>query len=256
MPPPAARSQLFCCQKAHKIVIVLAPVVKQWDGAGFSRWQKWSAQRGRGAGGPFVPGFSESPYYNFRPQPAIPASGSSGAQEGRGFVKKHLLACPCGAEIAVSGGQAGGQVVCTTCQAVVNVPKLRELGRLPLAQEAAAGPRRGWGPAQGMLLAGGLVALASWGAAAWLGRTIESPVDVEAIRQNVAMQTDAQIYEAWRNHFSTTTVSRPQMVVEKLFAQQTFLRQGMAFALAGLGAVGAIVGVAGGIGVIRRRPAA
>ena len=107
-----------------------------------------------------------------------------------------------------------------------------------------------------MLLAGGLVALVSWGVAAWLGRTIESPIDLEAIRQNVAMQTDDQIYEAWKNHFSTTTVSRPQMVVEKLFAQQTFLRRGMAMALAGLGAVGAIVGVAGGIGVIRRRPVA
>jgi len=182
------------------------------------------------------------------------SGGLTGAQKGSGFVRKHLLACPCGAEIAVSGGQAGGQVVCTNCQTVVNVPKLREISRLPLAQEAVSRSRRGWGPAQGMLLAGGLVAFVSWGAAAWLGRTIESPVDPEAIRQNVALQTDSQIYEAWKNHFSTTTVSRPQMVVEKLFAQQTFLRRGMAFALAGLGAVGAIVGVAGGLAVIRRRP--
>lgn len=168
-------------------------------------------------------------------------------------MKKHLLACPCGAEIAVSGGQAGGRVVCASCQATVAVPKLRELSRLPLAPERAAGPRRGWGLFQGMLLAGSLLAVACWGAAAWLGRTVESPVDPEAIRQNVAGQTDTQIYEAWKKHFSTTTVSRPQMVIEKQFAQQTFLRKGIAFALTGLGAVGAAIGLAGGIGLIQRR---
>ena len=253
MQPPAARRQLFSCQKALKIVIVPAPVVKQWDGTGFSRWQNCFTAGGRSAGDPVLLGFSAIPTA-IQTKAGDFSGGLAGAQKGRGVVQKLLLSCPCGAEIAVSGGQAGGQVVCTNCQSVVNVPKLRELSRLPLAQEVTPRSRRVWGPAQGMLLAGGLVAFVSWGAAAWLGRAIESPVDPEAIRQNVAMQTDSQIYEAWKNHFSTTTVSRPQMVIEKLFAQQTFLRRGMALALAGLGAVGAILGVAGGLAVIRRRP--
>jgi hypothetical protein len=214
-----AKGQLFCCQNTRKIVVVPAAVVKQCDGTGFSRV----------------------------------VAAARVAVGGEEMVKKHLLVCPCGTEIAVSGGQAGGQVVCTNCQATVAVPKLRALSRLPLAPEIAAGPRGGWGLSQGMLLAGGLLAIACWGAAAWLGRTVESPVDPQAIRQNVAQQTDAQIYEAWKKHFSTTTVSRPQMVIEKQFAQQTLLRKGMAFALAGLGAVGAAIGIAGGIGLIQRR---
>ncbi len=168
-------------------------------------------------------------------------------------MKKYLLKCSCGATVPVGVGQAGGQAACSSCQATLPVPKLRELTRLPLAPAAAADARRGWGLFQGMLLAGGLVALLSWGAAGWLGRTVASPVDPEAIRQNVAQQTDAQIYEAWKKHFSVTTVSRPQMVIEKRFEQQTFLRRGMALALAGLGAAGAAVGLAGGIGLIRRR---
>jgi hypothetical protein len=175
------------------------------------------------------------------------------AEGGKGLVKKYLLTCSCGAPVPVGVGQAGGQVACTGCQATLPVPKLRELTQLPPAPVAVAEARRGWGLFQGMLLAGGLIALLSWGAAAWLGRTVASPVDPEAIRQNVAQQTDAQIYEAWKKHFSATTVSRPQMVIEKRFAQQTFLRRGMALALAGLGAVGAVVGLAGGIGLIRRR---
>lgn len=215
-----AKGQLFRCQNTRKIVVVPPAVVKQWDGNGFSR--------------------------------VVAAAWV--AAGGRKIVKKHLLTCSCGAEIAVSGGQAGGEVVCTGCQATVAVPKLRELSRLPLAAETAPKSRQGWGLSQGMLLAGGLLAVACWGAAAWLGRTIESPVNPEAIRQNVAQQTDAQIYEAWKKHFSTTTVSRPQMVIERQFAQQTFLRKGIALALAGLGAVGAAVGVAGGVGLIRRQP--
>lgn len=168
-------------------------------------------------------------------------------------MKKYLLACSCGTEVPVGAGQAGGSLVCAGCGATLSVPKLRELSQLPLAAATTGDVQRGWGLSQGMLLAGGLTAVLAWGAAAWLGQTVESPVDPEAIRKNVSQQTDAQIYEAWKKHFSTTTVSRPQMVIERQFAQQTFLRQGIALALVGVGGIAAVIGLVGGIGLAQRR---
>jgi hypothetical protein len=80
-----------------------------------------------------------------------------------------------------------------------------------------------------------------------------SPVDPAAIRQNVAEKTDAEIYEAWRDHFSMTTVARPQMVIEKVFAQQVQLKRGLSIALLVSGGIGAAIGLAGAVGVGRRR---
>jgi len=168
-------------------------------------------------------------------------------------LRKYRLDCQCGAAVDVGAGQAGGETVCDACGSRLAVPKLRDLSQLPPAAADPGEPRAGWGFSQGVLLAGCLIAVVGWGSAGWLGQRVEPPVNPEGIRQNVARQTNAEIYRAWKEHFSITTVSRPPLVIEKQFAQQTFLRQGIAVALLGVGGVGALMAVAGGIGVARRR---
>lgn len=49
-----------------------------------------------------------------------------------------LLSCTCGEKIVVSQAQAGQQVSCGSCGAVVQVPTLRGLSELPPAQEAVS----------------------------------------------------------------------------------------------------------------------
>lgn len=168
-------------------------------------------------------------------------------------MKKFLLSCECGATTPVSGGQAGDRIVCAGCQQSLAVPKLRELSQLPLAEETGSDRQRNWDVSKGLLLLGGLLAVVSWTAAAWLRMPASSPVDPAAIRQNVAEKTDAEIYEAWRDHFSMTTVARPQMVIEKVFAQQVQLKRGLSIALLVSGGIGAAIGLAGAVGVGRRR---
>ena len=168
-------------------------------------------------------------------------------------VKKFLLSCECGATTPVSGGQAGDEVFCTGCGQSLAVPTLRELSQLPLAEETRSNRQRNWDASKGLLLLGGLLVVVSWTAAAWLRIPVASPVDPAIIRQNLAGQTDAEIYEAWRDYFSMTTVARPQMVIEKIFIQQVQLRRGLSIALIVSGGVGLLIGLAGAIGVGRRR---
>lgn len=50
----------------------------------------------------------------------------------------HLLSCPqCDASIPVSTSKAGQQIACPQCDCLVDVPKLGELRKAPLADEAA-----------------------------------------------------------------------------------------------------------------------
>lgn len=51
----------------------------------------------------------------------------------------YLLSCPnCQSDLAVTPAQAGDRVQCSNCQNAVAVPKLGELKRLPLVEQAAA----------------------------------------------------------------------------------------------------------------------
>ena len=56
----------------------------------------------------------------------------------------------------------------------------------------------------------------------------------------VTEKTNAEIYDAWKNHFSKATVERPQWGVEKQYAQQTYLKQGASWVLLFLSGVGAV----------------
>ena len=64
-----------------------------------------------------------------------------------------LLPCAgCGRDLEVVTGQAGGRVECGGCGRVVDVPKLRDLGTLPLKQDTGPG-HTPWGTAQSVMLA-------------------------------------------------------------------------------------------------------
>jgi hypothetical protein len=88
-------------------------------------------------------------------------------------------------------------------------------------------------------------------AGVWLRLPTQSPVQAAAIRKQMTKKTNAEIYDAWKNHFSTATVERPQWVVEKRYAQQTYLKQGASWVLLLLSGVGVVCGLIGISGLVR-----
>ena len=153
--------------------------------------------------------------------------------------------------VPVRAGQAGGEIVCSGCGNRLAVPKFGELSRLPLAKEPEVGGRPAWNSSKGLVLLGFVGCVLFMAAGAWLRLPTQSPVQAAVIRKQMTEKTNAQIYDAWKNHFSKSTVERPQWIVEKQYAQRTYLKQGASWVLLLLSGVGAVCGLIGISGLVR-----
>ena len=151
----------------------------------------------------------------------------------------------------VRAGQAGGEIVCSECGNRLAVPKFGELSRLPLVEKHDAGGQPAWNSSKGLVLLGFVGCIVFMTAGVWFRLPTQSPVQAAAIRKRIMQKTNAEIYDAWKNHFSTATVERPQWVVEKQYAQQTYLKQGASWMLLFLSGVGAVCGFIGIYGLVR-----
>ena len=79
----------------------------------------------------------------------------------------YLLPCDCGKKLRVEAPQAGQMVRCS-CGKSMEVPTIRGLARLDRARGPAVetGPR--WGPRQGLILLGAVIAAAAVSGSIWL----------------------------------------------------------------------------------------
>ena len=166
-------------------------------------------------------------------------------------MKEFQLTCQCGEMVPVRAGQAGGEVWCKGCGDHLAVPKFGELSKFPLVEKTEVDGRSMWNSSKGLTLLGFVGFFAFMAAGVWLRLPTQSPVQAAALRKLVTEQTNAQIYDAWKNHFSNATVERPQWVVEKQYAQQTYLKQGASWVLLFLSGVGAVCGLIGISGIVR-----
>ena len=159
-------------------------------------------------------------------------------------MKTFRLPCECSHVIMVTTGQAGGVVNCPACGREVTVPKLRDFGQLEVVEAAAGKPRTGWRLAHACMLAGGVTAVLAWVAAAVLSVSPQATITAETIRANVAAASDKQIFEAWKA-LSQSGVARPPLPEEKRLQQRSHFWEGVSRGLLAIGAVGAVVGLAG-----------
>jgi hypothetical protein len=81
-------------------------------------------------------------------------------------MSKYLLNCPCGKQVQVDVGQAGGKVTCS-CGTQLDVPALRNLRHLPSAEPDSAPSSTGWNLRKGMIAASLIVAGLLAGYAGW-----------------------------------------------------------------------------------------
>lgn len=164
-----------------------------------------------------------------------PGAASSGAS--------YLLPCDCGAKVAVSPGQAGGQTRCGGCGREMAVPKLRDLGRLERCESARVATAA-WRPAHAVVLLGSLAGIVGLGAAAWLGRGPANAVDERALRAMINAADDTSIYKVWSERLAESTVRRPAADEELAVLRQdrfaTALSRGFSL-VAGLGIAAALL---------------
>ena len=171
---------------------------------------------------------------------------SSGNFRGFLIVKNYQLACQCGEICHVRAGQAGGEIVCAACGSRLAVPKFGELSKLPLVEDEGVRAQPVWNTSKGLILLSSAFFLVFMAAGLWLRLPTQSPVQVDAIREQMNKKTNTEVYDAWKKHFSTTTVARPQWRIEKQFAQQMSLKRGVSWVLlllSGVAAVFLIIGV-------------
>jgi len=166
----------------------------------------------------------------------------------------YLLSCECGQNVSVSASQAGGSAQCT-CGKVLEVPTLRRLRELepdPQADTADANSRdhRAWGVRQGVVLAGGLIALFGGMAAGVMQYAAPQPpginleLDLERWAEYVDQMTLLQTWEHWHGGMQRLGVADSQQLESYRRELQThrFLQR----ILLGVAIAGAVLAVAGG----------
>ena len=119
-------------------------------------------------------------------------------------MKKYLLPCKCGQNIEVDAGQSGLTVTCA-CGATLEVPTMRGLSTLAVAESSSSGedgaaPEAAWGPGQGLLFLGTLATICGVIALGlvlrtkpqWMVRSDQIAVQVERL-------STAELWERWHD---------------------------------------------------------
>jgi hypothetical protein len=165
--------------------------------------------------------------------------------------------CACSAVVSVTSGQAGTRVVCPTCGASVDVPRLRDLVVRETPPPTGATARPPWDAARGITFAGVAVALVAAVAAAATPPVtrlfVPQPPRPDDVRRAVAAMPITTIHAAW-TEFAASGLSRTPSPLEVRFARFTRVTRGLSRTLWGVAAVGAVVAAAGAaVGASRGR---
>ena len=164
--------------------------------------------------------------------------------------KIFLLPCTgCAREIDVVSGQAGGTVECPACGGRNDVPKFRELDRLPIKAQAAVGQSGRWGLAQAVALAGVACAVLAWGTAALVGATPKAALDATMIRANIEAGDDAALYRSLQE-LAQSSVNRGPLRGEVDLQRRVRFAQGVARAMYLIGGLGALAAAVAGVSTL------
>ena len=168
-------------------------------------------------------------------------------------MSTYLLPCGCSASIEVGPGQAGGRVSCPACGAMVAVPRLGELARLPRGRPPAP-VAAAWTAAHACLLGGCVVAATALAAAAYLGSTPAPLFDAAAIRGAVTAAATPTVYREWQ-FLARSGVARPPLPEEQRLVTTARSGRAVAAVLLAVAAGGAAAAVGGWIALARRQGA-
>lgn len=131
---------------------------------------------------------------------------------------RYLLPCGCGQQVVVEARQAGLEVACA-CGARLSVPSIRGLNELARVEGAPPQAKRTWGPRQGVLLLGALIAvpclvLAVAGHLAPLPEHPSYTLDLDLNQEQVEVMPVDRLFEMWEEfNESFDTAENPELEV-------------------------------------------
>lgn len=163
------------------------------------------------------------------------------------------LPCECGAEIAVTAGQAGGRVTCMSCGREAVIPKLRDLEPFRRQRTVAAQAAGHWKPAHAATLLGSLVFVSAVAGAAWFDRSLSPAVDEGALRAMILSADDLTVYRGWTGELCRARVYRPPADQELAVLRRARFAGALSRGLSVVAGVGLLAALAGG-GVLLLAP--
>lgn len=162
--------------------------------------------------------------------------------------RTYAVPCPCSAVVRITGGQAGTRVVCPTCGAAIDVPRLRDLAALRAPAADAVGGRPAWDAARGLTFAATTAAIAASVAAVAVipvgSLFVPQPARPDDVRRAVAAAPITTIHAAW-TELAGSGLSRTPTPSEVRFTRFTRVTRGLSRTLWGAAAVAAVVAIAG-----------
>lgn len=164
---------------------------------------------------------------------------------------KFLLTCSCGRQHVVQPSQAGDRVLCE-CGVQLDVPTLRRLKTLPpAAEEATEKKQAAWGPSQGLMMSGAAILLLALVMTGYLYMKRPAPPELDVQRSALTKEaiqnvTLAQSWEIWLDFRERGLGDRVFNTVID-YEQKKLENTRMLTLAAALGAVGALVLLAGGV---------
>jgi len=123
-------------------------------------------------------------------------------------MKTYLLTCVCAAEVPVGAAQAGGRTSCPACGHHLEVPKLRDLGKLAFREQASVPLRAGWNPRHLLILLGSLMALGCGLLLVVVPAPAPRPDDSSMIKRAVFSTEIHDVYDRWKKSISLSSVGR------------------------------------------------
>ena len=146
-------------------------------------------------------------------------------------MKTYLLTCVCAAEVPVGAAQAGGRTICPACGHHLEVPKLRDLGKLPFREQMSVPLRAGWNPRHLLILLGSLVAIGCGLLLVVVPAPAPRPDDTMMIKRAVYGTEIHDAYDVWKKSISLSSVGRAltpkEQRVQRMESFQNAVRFGL-----------------------------
>ena len=168
-------------------------------------------------------------------------------------MKTYLLTCVCAAEVPVGAAQAGGRIACQGCGRQLEVPKLRDLGKLPFREQSVVPLRAGWNPGQLLLLLGSLLTIGCGLLLIAVPPPPPRPDVTPLIKRAVYDTSIHDCYSNWKTMLSRTGVGRALMPSEKRMQRMESFQNGIRFVLTSVAALATVAALGGGLSLLMGR---
>ena len=168
-------------------------------------------------------------------------------------MKTYLLTCVCAAEVPVGAAQAGGRTSCPACGHHLEVPKLRDLGKLPFREQVSVPLRAGWNPRHLLILLGSLVAIGCGLLLVVVPAPAPRPDDTLMIKRAVYGTEIHDAYEVWKKSISLSSVGRALTPNEQRVERMERFQNAVRFCLLSVAVLAAAAALGGGLKLLQGR---